>query len=99
MKITEAEVRAVANLANLSVGEQELHRLAKDVDHMLEYIDQLGQLDTTHVEPMAQVLYDAEPTATLRADIERPTLSNEEALRNAAESGLGMFKVPKVIER
>jgi aspartyl-tRNA(Asn)/glutamyl-tRNA(Gln) amidotransferase subunit C len=48
---------------------------------------------------MAQVLYDAEETATLRADQERPCLDNEAALANAPLSGSGYFKVPKVIER
>jgi aspartyl-tRNA(Asn)/glutamyl-tRNA(Gln) amidotransferase subunit C len=56
-------------------------------------------LDTTDVEPMAQVLYDAEETATLREDRERPTLGNAAALANAPSAGAGYFKVPKVIER
>jgi aspartyl-tRNA(Asn)/glutamyl-tRNA(Gln) amidotransferase subunit C len=48
---------------------------------------------------MAQVLYDAEETATLREDQERPCLGNEAALANAPLSGSGYYKVPKVIER
>jgi aspartyl-tRNA(Asn)/glutamyl-tRNA(Gln) amidotransferase subunit C len=48
---------------------------------------------------MAQVLYDAEETATLREDRERPTLGSEAALANAPISGGGYYKVPKVIER
>ena len=48
---------------------------------------------------MAQVLYDADETATLREDVERATLPNAEALRNSAVSGQGYFKVPLVIER
>jgi aspartyl-tRNA(Asn)/glutamyl-tRNA(Gln) amidotransferase subunit C len=48
---------------------------------------------------MAQVLFNAEDTATLREDRERPSLSNEQALANAAVSGSGYFKVPLVIER
>jgi Asp-tRNA(Asn)/Glu-tRNA(Gln) amidotransferase C subunit len=48
---------------------------------------------------MAQVLFDAEATATLREDRERPTLPNVEALANAPAAGGGYFKVPKVIER
>jgi len=53
----------------------------------------------SNVQPMAQVLYEAEETATLRADIERPTLGNEAALANAPLAGAGYYKVPKVIER
>ena len=44
-------------------------------------------------------LFDAEETATLREDRERPTLSNHDALANAPVAGSGYFKVPKVIER
>jgi len=55
------------------------------------------------VAPMLQVLFGgddaANDTATLRADVERPTLDNEVALANAPMSGEGYFKVPKVIER
>jgi aspartyl-tRNA(Asn)/glutamyl-tRNA(Gln) amidotransferase subunit C len=52
-------------------------------------------VDTANVEPMAQVLYDAEETATLREDRERPPLSNADVWRMPA-SGAGYFKVPKV---
>jgi aspartyl-tRNA(Asn)/glutamyl-tRNA(Gln) amidotransferase subunit C len=48
---------------------------------------------------MAQVLYDAEETATLRADVERTPLTNEEALACAPVASLGYFKVPRVIEK
>jgi aspartyl-tRNA(Asn)/glutamyl-tRNA(Gln) amidotransferase subunit C len=48
---------------------------------------------------MAQVLYEAEETATLREDRERIPLGNADALRNAPLAGGGYFKVPKVIER
>jgi aspartyl-tRNA(Asn)/glutamyl-tRNA(Gln) amidotransferase subunit C len=62
-------------------------------------MDKLNALDTGAVEPMAQVLYDAEETATLREDVERPALGPEAALANAPAAGAGFYKVPKVIER
>ena len=99
MKITEAEVRYVAGLANLTLTAEETARMTHDLDEILTHMDKLNALDTANVEPMAQVLYDAGETATLRDDIERPRLSNEEALRNAPKAGAGYFKVPKVIER
>ena len=58
-----------------------------------------SKIDTEGVAPMAQVLYPEEETATLRADVVRECLSNEEALANAPATGSGYFKVPKVIER
>ena len=99
MKFTETEVRHVADLANLQLSPEETQRMVHDLGSVLEYIDKLNELDTSNVEPMAQVLFEAEETATLREDVERPTLSNEDALRNAAVSGAGYFKIPLVIER
>ncbi len=99
MKITEREVRYVAQLANLALSSEEVRKLRVDLDEILAHVDKLNELDTTGVEPMAQVLYDAEETDTLRQDLERPTLTNEEALANAPLASLGYFKVPLVIER
>ena len=99
MKITEKEVRYVADLAHLRLSPEEIQRMAKDMDEILSHMDKLNELDTSNVEPMAQVLYDAVETATLRADVERAPLSNAEATANAANSGAGFFKVPRVIER
>jgi len=99
VKITEQEVRYVARLANLSLTNQEIARLSKDLDEILTHIDTLNELDTSNVQPMAQVLYDAGETATLREDRERATLGNAAALANAPAAGAGYYKVPRVIER
>lgn len=99
MKISEQEVRYVADLANLKLTDEEIGRFARDMDDILTHMDKLNELDTSEVEPMAQVLYDAEDTATLREDRERATLDVEAVLENAPQSGAGYFKVPKVIER
>ena len=89
MKITEQEVRYVADLANLKLSD----------DEILTHMDTLNELDTSNVQPMAQVLYDADETATLRPDREWEPLGNEAALANAPQPGTGYYKVPKVIER
>ena len=99
MKITEQEVRRVADLANLALREDEVARMAQDLDGILSHIDKLNELDTTGVQPMAQVLFDAEATATLRDDRERLSLTNAEAVANATVSSGGYYKVPRVIER
>jgi len=99
VKITEQEVRRVADLANLALREDEVARMAQDLDGILSHIDKLNELDTTDVEPMAQVLFDAEETATLREDRERPSLTNAEAVGNAPVTSAGYYKVPRVIER
>lgn len=99
MKITEQEVRYVADLANLQLDEQEVQRMAKDLDEILIHIDKLNELDTTGLEPVAQVLYEVADTATLREDTEHIPLGTDAALANAAVSGAGHFKIPRVIER
>jgi len=99
VKLTEPEVRAIADLGNLHLTGQEIARMARDLDEILTHIDKLNELDTSNVEPMAQVLFGAEETATLRPDVEGATLDNATALANAPLSGAGQFKVPKVIER
>jgi aspartyl-tRNA(Asn)/glutamyl-tRNA(Gln) amidotransferase subunit C len=99
LKITEEQVRYVAALGNLTLTPEEVHAMAHDLGEILTHMDRLNEVDTEGVEPMAQVLNEAGETATLREDAERPSLSNQDALANAALSGAGYYKVPLVIER
>jgi aspartyl-tRNA(Asn)/glutamyl-tRNA(Gln) amidotransferase subunit C len=99
VKITEKEVRYVAALANLNLTGEEIARFRTDLDGILEHMDRLNEIDTEGVEPMAQVLFDADETATLRADVVVEPLDNRAATGNAPQAGAGYFKVPKVIER
>ena len=99
MKLTDTEVRYVAGLANLRLSDEEVTRMSHDLGEILTHIEQLNELDTSNVEPMAQVLYPADETATLREDYPRAPLTNAEAVANAPASGAGYFKVPRVIER
>lgn len=99
MKISETEVRYIAGLANLSLSDDEIHSLRGDLDEILTHIDKMSELDLSGVEPMSQVLYEAEDTATLRADQERAPLGDALAVQNAPLAGGGYYKVPKVIER
>jgi aspartyl-tRNA(Asn)/glutamyl-tRNA(Gln) amidotransferase subunit C len=99
LKLTETEVRYVANLANLNLTADEIERMVHDLGGILDHMDRLAEIDTEGVEPMSQVLYEADETATLRPDVERAPLGNRLALANAPASGSGYFKVPKVIDR
>lgn len=92
-------MRYVADLANLRLSNDEVARMSQDLSHVLTHMEQLNALDTNGVEPMAQVLFEADETATLREDVPRTPLANAEALANAPAAGAGYFKVPKVIER
>jgi aspartyl-tRNA(Asn)/glutamyl-tRNA(Gln) amidotransferase subunit C len=99
VKITEEQVRYVADLANLQLTDKEVRKFQADLDEILVQFDRLNEIETSQLEPMSQVLYEAEETATLRPDRERPGLGNELALANAPLAGSGYFKVPEVIKR
>ena len=99
MKITEEEVRSIARLANLELSEEAIKQYSKDMEEILTYVDKLNELDTSGIEPMAQVIYEGSETATLRDDARTPSFDQDTALREAPLSGAGHFKVPKVIER
>ena len=98
MRVGEDDVRRVAELANLALTQEEIARMARDLTGILEHVDKLTELDTSNVEPMAQVLSDSS-VDVLREDRTRPTLTNAEALANAPIAGGGYFKAPKVLER
>lgn len=99
MKITEQRVRYVADLANLQLTDDEISRMTQELGDILTHMEKLSELDTTHVEPMAQVLFETDEVAALREDREHEPLTNALALANAPVSGGGFYKVPKVIER
>jgi aspartyl-tRNA(Asn)/glutamyl-tRNA(Gln) amidotransferase subunit C len=99
LELTDQEVRYVADLANLRLNDEEVRRMSHDLGQILTHIDQLNELDTTDVEPMAQVLFGEDEIATLREDVPHTPLGNEDALANAPASGAGDFRVPRVIER
>ena len=99
MPLSEKDVRYVADLANLNLTDKEIDRMVHDLGGILAQMDRLAEIDTEGVEPMAQVLFEADDTATLRPDVERAPLGNELAVANAPVTSGGYFKVPKVIER
>jgi aspartyl-tRNA(Asn)/glutamyl-tRNA(Gln) amidotransferase subunit C len=100
LKISRDDVVRVAELAYLDLTDVELETYQKQVDEILEYIGKLNELDTTNVEPMAQVLTDDQTAdATLREDIEVPCHGAAELLKQAPDPEPPYFRVPKVIER
>jgi len=93
--IDEDEIRHVALLSRLEFEREDLRRFTKELNAILSYVDQLKALDTAGVEPTSHAI---KQVNVFREDVVCPSLSNEEALANAAESEAGYFKVPKVIQ-
>jgi aspartyl-tRNA(Asn)/glutamyl-tRNA(Gln) amidotransferase subunit C len=100
LKISREDIARVADLAYLDLSEQELEMYRAQVDEILEYIGKLNELDTSSVEPMAQVLADDQTAnATLREDVIVPCHAANEILQQAPDPDPPYFRVPKVIER
>jgi len=105
--VSEKDVAYVAELAHLELTEAESARMLRDLNSILAYIERLNELDTSGIEPMAQVstryAQNADPgqafVYTMRSDELIPSLPHEEAIRNAPKTEGVFFKVPKVIER
>jgi aspartyl-tRNA(Asn)/glutamyl-tRNA(Gln) amidotransferase subunit C len=93
--IGREDVERVVALARLALDEDELARMARELDAVLGYVASLSQVDTRDVPPTAHVV----PLATpLRDDVPSAPLDPELALANAPEREGSSFVVPKVIE-
>jgi aspartyl-tRNA(Asn)/glutamyl-tRNA(Gln) amidotransferase subunit C len=97
MALSLEAVRRIATLARLRLGPEEERAFAGQLSAILDYVEQLKELDVDGVEPMTHALAGGEPVA-LRPDELRPGLSPEEALANAPAREGTCFKVPRIIE-
>jgi aspartyl-tRNA(Asn)/glutamyl-tRNA(Gln) amidotransferase subunit C len=95
MPLDKATVRHVATLARIRVEEAELEHLAGELDHVLQWIEQLNEVNVEGVEPMASVVKMALP---MREDAVTDGGTSEAVLANAPEGAHGFFVVPKVVE-
>jgi aspartyl-tRNA(Asn)/glutamyl-tRNA(Gln) amidotransferase subunit C len=89
------DIKYVAHLARISLTPDEEKKIGAQLGHILGYIEKLRELDVTNVEPTAHAVPMVNVT---RADEVRPSLSHEEALRNAPRQAGGLFVVPKIVE-
>ena len=95
-RFTRSDVEAIAGLANLDLDDSELDLFSRQLGDILEYANQLQQIDTTGVSPTASVgtHYQAD-----RIDQVRPSLGRADALANAPDPDADrrLFRVPRVI--
>ena len=96
MKISRAEVEHIADLARLELSDREIEQLQKELSDILEYVEQLNQLDTSAVSPTAHVVVRRD---VLRGDQTVSSLPRHEALANAPQAQDGFFRVHAVFER
>ncbi len=94
-EITKEQVARIADLAHLAVTEEEIEAYTKQLQSIVEFADQLSELNTDDVEPTTHVLHQ---TNVFREDVKKQTITQEEALKNAPEKEDGYFKVPPILE-
>jgi aspartyl-tRNA(Asn)/glutamyl-tRNA(Gln) amidotransferase subunit C len=91
----EIDVKYVAHLARLTLSPEEEQKIGAQLGTILGYIEKLGEVDVSEVEPTAHAFPLVNVT---RPDETRPGLTNEEALLNAPAKANGLFIVPKIVE-
>ncbi len=96
MPVSVKDVQYIARLAKLRLSEQELPQMTQQLNKILEYMDQLNELDTEDVQPLAHPL---QMENVFREDVRQPSLKPEEALSNAPERKGNYFSVPKVVHK
>ena len=95
MAIDAATVRKVARLARIAEPEDRIEPLAKELSGIMDWIEQLAEVDTDGVEPMTSAVQVAAP---MRDDVVTDGGSSARVLSNAPKTADGFFVVPKVVE-
>ncbi|HEX7849353.1 MAG TPA: Asp-tRNA(Asn)/Glu-tRNA(Gln) amidotransferase subunit GatC [Sphingomonas sp.] len=95
MSVDAATVKKIANLARIAITDEEVAKIAPELDNILGWIEQLGEVDCTGVEPMTAVIAN---TLRLRDDVVTDGGKRDAVLANAPQAEHGFFTVPKVIE-
>ena len=98
MPITEADIAKVAQLAHLELGEEELKTFVPQITEIVNYVEQLNELNTANVEPaLGGLTPEGEKTDSSRPDEIEGSLGQKLALAEAPDPAAGHFRVPKVL--
>jgi aspartyl-tRNA(Asn)/glutamyl-tRNA(Gln) amidotransferase subunit C len=95
MSVSIDQVRHIAGLARIAMSDEELARLEPELNNILSWIEQLSEVDTDGVEPLATVI---DQKMRLREDAVTEGDQRDDVLANAPKAEHGFFAVPKVIE-
>ena len=95
MSVSTEQVRHIAKLARIAMSDDEIERLAPELNNILGWVEQLGEVNTDGVEPLATVI---DQKLRLRDDVGTDGNIPDEVLAKAPEAQHGFFAVPKVIE-
>ena len=95
MKIDKESIKKIAHLAQLEFDEGSAEKMSEDMRQMLDWVDQLNEIDTTNVEPLTTM---SSEVNDMREDKVANQLDHESALKNAPKRDADYFRVPKVLE-
>ncbi|MEY4501143.1 MAG: hypothetical protein RIS52_1033 [Pseudomonadota bacterium] len=95
MSVDHATVRKIASLARIAVTDGQVEAMVPELNNILGWIEQLGEVDTSAVQPMTAVIAN---TLRLRDDVVTDGNVRDSVLSNAPQAEHGFFTVPKVIE-
>lgn len=95
MSVDHATVRKIASLARIAASDADVEAMVPELNNILGWIEQLGEVDTSAVEPMTAVIVN---TLRLRGDVVSDGNVRDKILANAPAAEHGFFGVPKVIE-
>jgi aspartyl-tRNA(Asn)/glutamyl-tRNA(Gln) amidotransferase subunit C len=95
MSVNESQVRHVAKLARLALSDAEIDKMVPELNNILGWVEQLGEVDTDGVEPLTAVI---DLKLRLRDDVVDDGDVRDKVLANAPDAQHGFFAVPKVIE-
>ncbi|MBI9015836.1 MAG: Asp-tRNA(Asn)/Glu-tRNA(Gln) amidotransferase subunit GatC [Phycisphaerae bacterium] len=93
-KLTKQDVIQVAKLARLKCSDEEIDMFTVQLGAILQYVDQLSEVNTDGIEPLAHCLA---VSNVLRDDVVTESLPNDKALQNAPHRDGEYFGVPKVL--
>ncbi len=96
MHVSREDVLKIASLARLEVTEDEIEKYQHHLSDILTYVEKLNELDTDNVPPTYSVHQSGN---VFREDVNRPSLTQDEALKNAPSKSNGFFSVPKIISQ
>ena len=95
MKIDKNTINKIARLSRIKLDSKESEEYIKDLNSILDWVEQLNEINTDNVEPLTNISSSVLPK---RDDISEDINSTEEILENAPEKLEGFFSVPKVVE-
>ena len=95
MKLDTNTINKIAKLARIKLSEEEAEDLLKDMNSILDWVEQLNEVNTVSVEPLANISSSILPK---RKDESKDVNSSDEILQNSPDKLEGYFAVPKVVE-